>query len=121
MAGCAPNLFYQPDDILFYVPHPPGLNFEGSPSQRRWHRPDWLVHSGSRHRRPETGQGTAIHFHGNAQNISAHWRFARWLPQNGYNLFVFDYRGYGTSKGRPHVKGVFEDSRAAIDFVRQRP
>lgn len=122
MAGCAQNLFYQPDDILYDVPIHLGLNFE----EVTFHSADgtaltgWFIPAAGIGD-PKQAKGTAIHFHGNAQNISAHWRFARWLPQNGYNLFVFDYRGYGTSKGRPHVKGVFEDSRAAIDYVRQRP
>lgn len=122
MAGCAQNLFYQPDDILYDVPTHLGLNFE----EVTFHSADgtaltgWFIPAAGVSD-PKLAKGTAIHFHGNAQNISAHWRFAQWLPKNGYNLFVFDYRGYGTSKGRPHAKGVFEDSRAAIDYVRQRP
>ncbi len=122
MAGCAQNLIYQPDDILYDVPTHLGLNFE----EVTFHSADgtaltgWFI-AATGVSDPKQAKGTAIHFHGNAQNISAHWRFAQWLPQSGYNLFVFDYRGYGTSKGRPHVKGVFEDSCAAIDYIRQRP
>lgn len=121
LGGCAQNLFYQPDNILYDTPKNAGLNFEevtftsldGTPLTG-WFIPAVGIPD------PKQAKGTVIQFHGNAQNISAHWRFAQWLPQHGYNLFAFDYRGYGTSKGSPTVKGVFEDSNAAINYVRQR-
>ena len=65
-------------------------------------------------------KGTVVHMHGNAQNMSAHWAYAEWLPTRGYNLFVFDYRGYGQSQGQPDPQGIFEDSIAALDYVRSR-
>ena len=50
----------------------------------------WLL------RPPGNGEavGTVVHFHGNAQNLSAHVGFVDWLAGRGYNVFVFDYRGY---------------------------
>jgi fermentation-respiration switch protein FrsA (DUF1100 family) len=70
---------------------------------------------------PRTAKGTVIHFHGNAQNMSAHWEFVGWLAQRGFNVFLFDYRGYGASSGNPAQKGLYEDSVAAIRHVRSRP
>lgn len=61
-----------------------------------------------------------IHFHGNTKNISGHLRYVDWLPQNGYNVFLFDYRGYGSSDGMPYPQGLHEDSLAAIEYVRSR-
>lgn len=66
-------------------------------------------------------KGTVVHFHGNAKNLSAHWRFVEWLPRRGFNLFLFDYRGFGASEGTPDPRGVFEDSSSALDYVRSRP
>ena len=122
LSGCAQNLFYQPDNILYEVPTRYGLNFE----EVTFHSQDgtaltgWFIPAAGL-ADPRQAMGTVIHFHGNAQNLSAHWRFAEWLPKHGYNLFVFDYRGYGTSKGSPKPKGVVEDGQAAIDYVRHRP
>jgi fermentation-respiration switch protein FrsA (DUF1100 family) len=62
-----------------------------------------------------------VHFHGNGQNLTSHWRFLEWLPPRGFNLFVFDYRGYGDSAGRPEPRGVFEDCNSALNHVRSRP
>jgi len=67
-----------------------------------------------------TARGTVIQFHGNAQNLTSHWRSVDWLPDRGFNLFVFDYRGYGASAGVPSPQGVFENSRSALDYVRSR-
>lgn len=122
LIGCVQNLFYQPDNILYDTPNKAGLSFEevSFASQDGTTLTGWFIPAKGVSD-PKQAKGTVIHFHGNAQNISAHWRFAQWLPEHGYNLFAFDYRGYGTSKGSPNVKGVFEDSHAAINYVRQRP
>jgi len=65
--------------------------------------------------------GTVVHFHGNAQNLTAHSSFVDWLPAEGYNLFMFDYRGYGKSGGKPSRKGLFMDGIAALEKVRTLP
>lgn len=70
---------------------------------------------------PKDAKGTVIHMHGNAQNMTAHWSFAEFVPRRGYNLFAFDYRNYGDSDPvRPDPKGIFEDSVAALDYLRTR-
>ena len=64
--------------------------------------------------------GTVVHCHGNAGNITGHFENVRWLPAQGWNLFCFDYRGYGESAGRPTRTGTIADAHAAIDYVRAR-
>lgn len=70
-------------------------------------------------RRP--AKGTVIHFHGNAQNLSAHVGFVDWLPKLGFNVFIFDYRGYGQSAGSPSRQGIHEDCLAALAHVKTLP
>lgn len=67
-----------------------------------------------------TARGTVVHFHGNAENMSTHVSFVTWLPPRGYNLFTFDYRGYGRSEGRPTRAGTIRDGLAAVDYVLSR-
>ena len=121
-AGCMQNLFYYPDSIVYDTPTRAGLVYEEVVFRSRdgtrlsgWFIPATGVAS------PRDAKGTVIHFHGNARNISAHWQLVGWLPARGFNLFVFDYRGYGTSEGKPGPKGVFEDSNSALDYIRSRP
>ncbi|HUU85716.1 MAG TPA: alpha/beta hydrolase [Phycisphaerae bacterium] len=65
-------------------------------------------------------KGTVVHCHGNAGNITGHYRFVAWLPKRGWNVLCFDYRGYGESQGRATRQGTLLDTHAAIDYVRTR-
>lgn len=60
-------------------------------------------------------RGTILHLHGNAENLSTHTGYVLWLVEEGYNVFVFDYRGYGKSAGKPSMKGVHLDAEAALE------
>jgi len=59
-------------------------------------------------------KGTIIQFHGNAQNMSSHYLSLVWLVHFGYDLFVFDYAGYGESGGKATDKSMSESSDAAL-------
>jgi len=60
---------------------------------------------------------TVLFLHGNAENISTHIASVRWLPERGYNVFLFDYRGYGRSAGEPSLLGLHLDTEAALATV----
>jgi pimeloyl-ACP methyl ester carboxylesterase len=45
---------------------------------------------------------------------------ARDLHRLRVNVFLFDYRGYGRSKGWPTEQGTYRDARAAYEVVRAR-
>ncbi|MFQ5590480.1 MAG: alpha/beta hydrolase [Phycisphaerae bacterium] len=65
-------------------------------------------------------KGTVIHCHGNAGNITSHFQFVAWMPAYGWNVFCFDYRGFGRSPGCPSRPGTIDDARAAIHYVASR-
>ncbi len=119
--GCVQKLFYQPDNIVYDSPAKIGLKYEQVTltSHDGTRLAGWFVPA-SGVADPRQAKGTVIYFHGNAQNISAHWGFVNWLPQQGFNVFLFDYRGYGNSEGTPSPKGVFEDSDSALNYLRAR-
>lgn len=58
-------------------------------------------------------RGTILFLHGNAENISTHIHSIAWLPRQGYNVFMLDYRGFGRSKGNPKLPEIFQDIDAA--------
>lgn len=66
-------------------------------------------------------RGTILFVHGNAQNISTHIASVYWLPPHGYDVFLFDYRGYGQSTGKPDLPGIHQDYAAALNYVFHRP
>ncbi len=114
------RIFY-PDNIPATTPETFGLDYEQvwfySEDGTRlsgWFIPAANVAS------PKDAKGTVLHMHSNSGNISSHWHFAGWLPDQGYNVFVFDYRGFGKSFGAAEPKGILEDSVAAITYLRSR-
>lgn len=66
-------------------------------------------------------KGTVLFLHGNAENISTHILSVYWLPGRGYNVFIFDYRGYGRSQGQADVAGALTDVEAALQTLITRP
>ena len=117
LGGCANGLFYQPNHVVYQTPERHHLTYtnvvfhsaDGTPLT------GWFI--------PAVGPplGTVVHLHGNAQNMTAHFSFVDWLPAERFNVFVFDYRGYGQSAGSPDRKHLYEDSLAALQYVATRP
>ncbi|MFV2059859.1 MAG: alpha/beta hydrolase [Gammaproteobacteria bacterium] len=70
--------------------------------------------------REPVAKGTILFLHGNAQNISSHINSVFWLPYSGFNVFLFDYQGYGKSEGQPTLSGVQKDFHAALDWLFQK-
>jgi len=121
LGGCVQSMFYYPDRVRYETPDALGLRYENVrfTSADGTRLSGWFIPAAGR-ADAKAAKGTVVHFHGNAQNMSSHWRFVAWLPAQDYNVFVFDYRGYGESDGAPEPRGVFEDSNAALDHVRAR-
>ena len=60
-------------------------------------------------------KGVIVFCHGNAGNLASRTqRMEQLQKQFGYSFFLFDYRGYGRSEGKPTVSGVLADGRAAV-------
>ncbi len=75
----------------------------------------WYLESSGR--RAPNDTCTVLFLHGNAQNISNHIRSVWWLPAEGYNVLLLDYRGYGLSGGTPSLPGIHLDIEAALATV----
>lgn len=63
------------------------------------------------------GGATLLFFHGNAGNISHRLDSLRIFHDLGLNVFIFDYRGYGQSSGRPSEEGTYRDAEAAWRYL----
>lgn len=59
-------------------------------------------------------KGTVVYLHGNAQNISYHLASVHWLPQEHYNVYLYDYRGFGASQGKPTIENSIADFAAVM-------
>ncbi len=59
-------------------------------------------------------KGQIIHCHGSGYNISSHFSHVSWLPACGFDVFMFDYPGYGDSTGIPTRKTTVETACCVI-------
>lgn len=109
--GCS-HVFYQPSSRQFVDPAQFKLKYENiwfnTPEGTKLH--GWFFRTTAK-----KTKGTIVQFHGNAQNISTHFFSLIWLIQEGYNLFTFDYPGYGKSEGEPSQKTVYHSALLAFD------
>lgn len=55
--------------------------------------------------------------HGNAGNMIHRLENLRELYRLGLSVFLFDYRGYGKSQGRPSEDGLYQDALGAYDYL----
>ncbi len=62
-----------------------------------------------------------LFLHGNGGCIPTHFMGLVPLVEKGFQVFVFDYSGYGFSDGKPTRKNVLQDANSALDFVKTIP
>lgn len=62
--------------------------------------------------------GQMLVCHGNGGNVGDRLAFAALLTAAGFDVVLFDYRGYGRSSGRPSEQGTYRDARAALTCLR---
>ena len=58
--------------------------------------------------------------HGNGGNVSHRLNQTQALLRLGGAVFLYDYRGYGRSQGRPGEAGTYRDAQAAYSWLRQK-
>lgn len=69
---------------------------------------------------PEESKACVLFLHGNAENVSTHSGLVYWLTQHQYDVFVFDYRGYGNSEGIAEIAGIMEDIQSGREYIESR-
>lgn len=116
LMGCT-NIFLQPDHVLRYLPE----RTEGRWEDVRFKSADGTDLIGLWFSAKTTpSKGVIVHFHGNGENMTSHYLFVYWLAAEGYDVFTFDYRGYGGSTGKKSIAGSIEDGVAALRAARGR-
>lgn len=59
---------------------------------------------------------TVIYSHGTGENINRYWGRVELLWEMGFQVFIYDYQGYGRSEGSPSGPGCFSDAEAALAY-----
>ncbi|WP_414704356.1 alpha/beta hydrolase [Pseudomonas sp. UBA4194] len=114
VSGCSSLLFY-PERGLPFTPEKAGLTFENveltAADGTRLH--GWWLPA-----KPGVQvKGTVLHLHGNGGNLAWHLGGSWWLPEQGYQVLMLDYRGYGVSEGSPSLPAIYQDIDAAFAWL----
>lgn len=108
------SLFYWPTAALYSDPWQEDIPYENiffkSEDGTLLH--SWFL----KHKGEGSSQGLVTFFHGNAQNLTSHAPIVAWLTKYGYDVFLFDYRGYGLSEGKPSPSRIELDAREALRY-----
>jgi fermentation-respiration switch protein FrsA (DUF1100 family) len=60
-----------------------------------------------------------IWLHGNSYNLAQRKDKFRELIKMGYGLIAPSWHGFGKSEGRPGIKEIYDDARAAVNYLQQ--
>ena len=62
-------------------------------------------------------KSTIVYCHGQGENLSEWQNVAQFLSNNGYGIFMIDYRGHGKSEGVPYEQGLYIDLESSINYL----
>jgi abhydrolase domain-containing protein 17 len=63
---------------------------------------------------------TLLYIHGNAEDLGDIRPLLYSLYSWGFSVFAYDYRGYGTSDGKPSEHNAYQDADAAYRYMTQQ-
>ena len=112
ISGCTHYIFYPMKEHVL-TPDAIGIMYEDIFVETR----DGLRLHGWRLFSGDEAEGTVLFFHGNAENISTHFVNVYWLVAHGYDVYIFDYRGYGQSQGEAELDPIIDDMELLIGHV----
>lgn len=107
-----PRFTYGPTREVSYTPDELGLDFEEITLKTAdgIQLSSWYV--------PAENSGLTVLFcHGNGGNMTHRLDSINILHNLGLSCFIFDYRGYGDSEGKPSEEGTYLDAMAAYNWL----
>ena len=107
-----PKFLYWPVREVPYTPSELDLDFENIVFESG----DGLLLSGW-YIGAEGSEFTVLFCHGNGGNIAHRLDSINIFHNMGLNCFIFDYRGYGNSQGKPSEEGTYLDAGAAYKWL----
>lgn len=106
------GMMYHPAEQIYQTPNAIKLEFEDvnfkSGNDDDLH--GWFIPA-------VTPRATVLFSHGNAGNISDRLETLRMLHRLDLNVFIYDYSGYGKSRGRPSEQATYRNVLGAWNYL----
>jgi len=112
LSACT-SIFFFPQKQWIGTPDKIGIDYESVTLSAH----DGTELSGWLLKTHEQRKGVIYFLHGNAENISTHFASVFWLPEQGYDVFLLDYRGYGHSNGKAQLPEIYDDIDSGFDWL----
>ena len=106
------KLLFKPSWELFRFPDSDGMDYQDIDLKT----PDGLTLN-AWYIPVEGSPYTVLMCHGNAGSLSHRIGTVKMLHDIGLSVFIFDYRGFGISEGKPSEKGMYIDAEAAYAYL----
>ena len=110
LTSCS-SLFYYPSRYLYSIPEKDyGFKHnEFELSNGKNHKLyGWFLTNPKQHLKKKN---LYLVLHGNAENMTSHYRGVAWLIKRGDDVLIYDYREYGRSDGKANHTGVIHDTK----------
>ena len=70
---------------------------------------------------PDTSEKNVVLYnHGNRDHLQFYWDRVELFYKMGFNVFIYDYQGYGMSEGEPTEEGIYSDANAAYHYLQSK-
>ncbi len=109
---------YAQMDKMFYFPSKSWINFDYIDYDLFSHKvgkdtfTSYLLYPKDR-----KAKATVLYFHGNGGNVSNYIKYVEPLLNDGFQVFMVDFRGYGKSTGKPTHLNILLDGQTFFDFA----
>ena len=118
LASCS-RVFFFPEKGIQQTPADQGYSYRShwlqSADGKRINT--WTINSPA-----PVSKGAILYFHGNSLNMGYHFDQIKWLVDDGYDVYMMDYRGFGESEGTPNLSDSHRDIKMATgDFLDRYP
>lgn len=124
VSGCSvlTTVFFYPQAIWLQTPEDFSYDYENiyltAADGMQLH--GWWLPPRQTQSEDEPPRAIVLHLHGNAENISTHFRSVLWLVDRGAGVLALDYRGFGASQGVAIMPDVLDDIDVAVQSLRLR-
>lgn len=113
LTGCSPKSFFPTDNKEYNSPQ----KYEYDYVEHNFSSTDKTTLYGLHIKPKAESLGLVVVVNGMYENMSARFPLWLWVVDNGYELFTFDYRGYGKSNKEADLYGFRDDVASALEYA----